>query len=431
MLKSVSSTVNAIGALNYKGTWNASTNTPALASGVGTKGDYYQVSVAGSTALDGISNWGVGDVVAFNGTTWQRIEGGADGNFVNLTATGTAGFGTATTPQSTVDAASTTTADVILGTVRSAPAGAGESYSYFAARKDNAAAGGAYYGMAMGGGIKQGTGGFGILATFNNSATPSKRVWLNTATGHVGVGGEPAVRLHVQEANFAILRTQNTAGGNVVCNMGSDVVTGNAYVGTSSNNALRLTSNNADRMVFQAAGNVEAGADNTQTLGTAGKRWSEIFAGNPIINTSDRNEKEQIEELDDAERRVALKVKSLVRKYKFKDAVAAKGDLARIHIGVIAQDVASAFESEGLDPSRYSLFCSDTFRTFNGEAVEVNELNEYVTRHFELDGQVVAPDDNGELPDGAVLVEQHHATQEQTKLGIRYNELLAFIIAAI
>ena len=69
MLKSVSSTVNAIGALNYKGTWNASTNTPALASGVGTKGDYYQVSVAGSTALDGISNWGVGDVVAFNGTT--------------------------------------------------------------------------------------------------------------------------------------------------------------------------------------------------------------------------------------------------------------------------------------------------------------------------------------------------------------------------
>lgn len=90
MLKTVSSIVNAIGALNYKGTWNASTNTPTLASGVGTKGDYYQVSVAGSTALDGISNWGVGDVAAFNGTTWQRIEGGADLNGVNLTFTGTA-----------------------------------------------------------------------------------------------------------------------------------------------------------------------------------------------------------------------------------------------------------------------------------------------------------------------------------------------------
>lgn len=89
MLKTVSSVVNAIGALNYKGTWNASSNTPALASGAGTKGDYYQVSVAGSTSLDGISNWGVGDVAAFNGTTWQRIEGGADLNGVNLSVSGT------------------------------------------------------------------------------------------------------------------------------------------------------------------------------------------------------------------------------------------------------------------------------------------------------------------------------------------------------
>jgi hypothetical protein len=90
MLKTVSSITNAIGALNYKGTWNASTNTPALASGVGTKGDYYVVSVAGSTNLDGISNWGVGDWAAYNGSVWQRVEGGADLNGVNLTFTGTA-----------------------------------------------------------------------------------------------------------------------------------------------------------------------------------------------------------------------------------------------------------------------------------------------------------------------------------------------------
>jgi hypothetical protein len=57
MLKTVSAVVNALGALNYKGTWNATTNTPALASGSGTKGDYYIVSVAGSTSLDGIILW--------------------------------------------------------------------------------------------------------------------------------------------------------------------------------------------------------------------------------------------------------------------------------------------------------------------------------------------------------------------------------------
>ena len=89
MLKTVSSVANALGALNYKGTWNAATNTPTLASGVGTQGDYYVVSVSGATDLDGITNWGVGDWAAFNGSVWQRVEGGADGNFVNLDVTGT------------------------------------------------------------------------------------------------------------------------------------------------------------------------------------------------------------------------------------------------------------------------------------------------------------------------------------------------------
>jgi hypothetical protein len=89
MLKAVSSITNAIGALNYIGTWNASTNTPTITSSVGTKGDYYQVSVAGSTTINGISNWGVGDVIAFNGVVWQRIEGGADLNGVDLSVSGT------------------------------------------------------------------------------------------------------------------------------------------------------------------------------------------------------------------------------------------------------------------------------------------------------------------------------------------------------
>jgi len=93
MLKTVSSVANALGALNYKGTWNASTNTPTLASGVGTQGDYYVVSVAGSTNLDGITNWGVGDWATFNGSVWQRVEGGADGNFVNLDVTNNANIG--------------------------------------------------------------------------------------------------------------------------------------------------------------------------------------------------------------------------------------------------------------------------------------------------------------------------------------------------
>jgi hypothetical protein len=89
MLKTVSSITNAIGALNFVGTWNASTNTPAIVSGVGVKGDYYVVGVAGSTTIDGISNWGIGDWIVYNGSVWQRVEGGANLNGVDISFTGT------------------------------------------------------------------------------------------------------------------------------------------------------------------------------------------------------------------------------------------------------------------------------------------------------------------------------------------------------
>ena len=63
-----------IGALSYQGTWNASTNTPTLTSSVGTKGYYYVVSVAGSTNLNGITDWLVGDWAVYNGSAWQKID---------------------------------------------------------------------------------------------------------------------------------------------------------------------------------------------------------------------------------------------------------------------------------------------------------------------------------------------------------------------
>jgi hypothetical protein len=63
-----------LGALSYQGTWNASTNTPTLTSSVGTKGYYYVVSVAGSTNLNGITDWQVGDWAVYNGSVWQKID---------------------------------------------------------------------------------------------------------------------------------------------------------------------------------------------------------------------------------------------------------------------------------------------------------------------------------------------------------------------
>ena len=71
------------GVLTYQGTWNADTNSPTLSSGSGTPGYYYIVSVAGSTDLDGITDWAVGDWAVFSDLAtdaWQKIDNTQVGN---------------------------------------------------------------------------------------------------------------------------------------------------------------------------------------------------------------------------------------------------------------------------------------------------------------------------------------------------------------
>ena len=76
------------GVLQFQGTWNASTNSPTLASGTGTSGDYYIVSVAGTTNLDGITDWEIGDWAVFANTTWTKIDNSQVGD---VTGDGVAG----------------------------------------------------------------------------------------------------------------------------------------------------------------------------------------------------------------------------------------------------------------------------------------------------------------------------------------------------
>jgi len=116
------------GTLSYQGTWNASTNTPTLASGVGTKGYYYVVSVAGSTNLDGITDWNIGDMAVYSGTAWQQIDNtdavtsvnGYTGTVV-LTAADISGVGNVVGPASATDNAiaryDTTTGKLIQNSV--------------------------------------------------------------------------------------------------------------------------------------------------------------------------------------------------------------------------------------------------------------------------------------------------------------------------
>jgi hypothetical protein len=193
--------------------------------------------------------------------------------------------------------------------------------------------------------------------------------------------GDTALDLNRRTSDGTILnfRKDNTTVGSIGVDSGD-----NLYIGGSaaSHGGLYFGTNTAAPL---SAGTL---TDDVMDLGTAAYRFDDVYATNGTINTSDRNEKQDIEALSDAEQRVAVACKGLLRKFRWKSSVADKGDDARIHFGIIAQDLQAAFEAEGLDAGRYAMFINSTW----------------------------TDEETGE---------------ERTRMGVRYSELLAFIIAAI
>jgi hypothetical protein len=104
----------ATGTLTYQGTWNASTNSPTLTSSVGTLNNYYVVSTAGSTNLNGITDWGVGDWAIFNGTVWQKVDN-SEVTYVSNVATGTGLTGGPITTTGTISIANTAVVSATYG----------------------------------------------------------------------------------------------------------------------------------------------------------------------------------------------------------------------------------------------------------------------------------------------------------------------------
>lgn len=171
--------------------------------------------------------------------------------------------------------------------------------------------------------------------------------------------------------------------------------------------------------------------DNSKDVGTSGVRFDDVYATNGTIQTSDANEKQQIAPLTDAEIIAAKAISKLFKTFKWNDKVAQKGDAARTHTGVIAQEVQQAMTDAGLDAGNYAFFISSTWWETQTEVPAVEAVDEVVDE----DGNVVTEaveaqeaytrtdtyETAEEAPEGAV---------ERTRLGIRYPELLAFIGAA-
>jgi len=177
----------------------------------------------------------------------------------------------------------------------------------------------------------------------------------------------------------------------------------NIWIGDGTGTPTRgftIVGSSALVLTAPSSGVVRTSTDNSTSIGNASFRWSVVYAGTGTINTSDEREKQDIADLDAAEKRVATALKRMVKKFRFKDAVQAKGNNARIHVGVIAQEVIAAFEAEGLDANRYAIVCYD----------EWDAADEILSE----EGNVISP-----------------AREAGNRYGVRYEELLAFIISAL
>jgi hypothetical protein len=160
---------------------------------------------------------------------------------------------------------------------------------------------------------------------------------------------------------------------------------GGFYIGgDSSTNNVGVQFNGSNMISTQANGTL---ADNAKHVGHPSYRWDDIYATNGTIQTSDQNEKQDISSATTKELNVAKKLSALFKTFRWKDKVTEKGDKARTHTGIIAQEIQSAFSAEGLDASNYGLFTSNTWTNEEGK--------------------------------------------EQTRLGVRYPELFSFIFSSI
>ncbi len=111
--------------------------------------------------------------------------------------------------------------------------------------------------------------------------------------------------------------------------------------------------------MLDVGGAVFPHADNSYNLGSASYRWGTVYAGTGTINTSALAAKTDARGLSDAECAAAIALASNVRVFRFVDAVEKKGAAARLHIGMIFEDVVATLEAHGLDPTRYGIICRD------------------------------------------------------------------------
>ena len=203
--------------------------------------------------------------------------------------------------------------------------------------------------------------GTGDVSTSGNQTISGVKTFTSGITGNLSGAVSQSNSTFTQSSNYAFI--SGTLG--VVLASGYPTDTSRIVVDTTSIRPL---------------------IDNSTTCGTSATRWSVVYSAAGVVTTSDGREKTEISELDEAEKRVAIKLKSLVRKFKFNN-----GDNKK-HVGVIAQELIQSFASEGLNAFDYAVIDYQEWdSSFDSEGNEVLKAgNRYGVNYNELFAFIIA-----------------------------------------
>ena len=252
------------GGLDYQGTWDASTNTPTLASGVGINGYYYITATAGSTNLDGITDWEIGDWLLFNGTVWQKID---QSNLV-------------TSVNGQTGAVSLTTTNINEGTnlyytdarARAAiSAGTGISYDSATGVVTNASPDQTV--------SLTGAGTTSISGTYPNFTITSADSTVGTVTSVSGTGTVSGISLSGTVTSSGNLTLGGTLDLSSPPTMGNTTPNTGRFTTLTVDDNTTLGSSNTDTVTFTARINsdFEPATDNAFDLGRVGHEWRNLF----------------------------------------------------------------------------------------------------------------------------------------------------------
>ena len=370
---------------------NATPTAGTVAYGTGTAIAYSAVGTAGQALVSNGASAPSWSTI----TSSQWVTSGANIYYT----TGNVGIGT-TSPGSALDVKGTLRlSGASSGYVGLAPAAAAGSTTYTLPSADGSAnqvlrtnGSGVLSWVTSGSGTVtsvSGTGtvsGLSLSGTVTTSGNLTLGGTLSLTSGDItsGLGFTPYSNTNPSgfvTSSGSVAFATSAGSASTAANLSGGTLTTSSYSLLSSTSLVAIGNSSGQGVFVNGSGSFSSSVDNTMSCGTSGFRWTTVYATTGTINTSDANQKQQIEKLTDVEFAVANELKSKVKTFKFNEAVAAKGSNARKHVGWIAQDVQTTFANHGLNANDYGMFCSD-----------------------EIDGKI--------------------------QLGVRYEELLTFISAA-